>query len=69
MHVAGGWTEGEYVECLRAHGRDFRQISRQLNMRTESTAKHFYYKNRQRLGLEQVCVCAVSVLAVTLRSL
>lgn len=51
----GGWTEEEYVECMRAHGRDFRQISRHLNMRTESTAKHYFYKHRQRLGLDQVC--------------
>ena len=43
-----------FVEAVRQNGRDFRALSRVLNMKGPNAAKHHYYKHRARLGLDAV---------------
>eukprot|EP00955_Chlamydomonas_euryale_P026772 282203-Chlamydomonas_euryale.AAC.1 len=36
--------DAEFVAAVRVHGRDFRALSRVLNMRRSNAAKHWFYK-------------------------
>jgi hypothetical protein len=47
-------SDADFIEAVRQHGRDFKAICWQLGMRGTNACKHFYYKNRTRLGLDAV---------------
>ena len=48
---SSGWTEDDFIECYRTHGKNWEAYCRVLGMRSESAAKQYYYRNRERLGL------------------
>ncbi len=64
MHAAGGggvggghsWSDEDFVECYRQHGRNWEAYCRVLGVRTESAAKQYYYRHKDRLGLDRVQV-------------
>lgn len=64
VHAAGGggagggqgWSDEDFVECYRQHGRHWEAYCRVLGVRTESAAKQYYYRNKDRLGLDRVQV-------------
>ncbi|EFJ53127.1 hypothetical protein VOLCADRAFT_127385 [Volvox carteri f. nagariensis] len=49
-----GWTDEDFVECYRQHGKCWEAYCRVLGMRTESAAKQYYYRHKERLGLDRV---------------
>ncbi|GIL77746.1 hypothetical protein Vretifemale_7240, partial [Volvox reticuliferus] len=54
------WTDEDFVECYRQHGKCWEAYCRVLGIRTESAVKQYYYRNKERLGLDRLATCGGS---------
>ncbi|KXZ52260.1 hypothetical protein GPECTOR_10g891 [Gonium pectorale] len=52
--TGAGWTDEDFVECFRQHGKNWEAYCRHLGIRSEAAAKQYFYRHKERLGLDRI---------------